>query len=427
MRILVSRHLSLEEISRKLRRGQGRRVAIEKAVTEIIARVRREGDRALFEFSRRFDGVTVRSLMVGRKEIDEAYKSVDARLLRSLKKAKRNIESFHKHHVRRKERPVETEKGVRVWREFRPIERVGLYVPGGRASYCSTMLMLAVPARVAGCREVVMTTPPSKDGKCDAAVLAAANLCGIQEIYKIGGAQAIAAMAFGTETVPKVYKILGPGNQHVTTAKMLVYGVVDIDMPAGPSELLVIADDSAEPHWIAADLLAQLEHGEDSQGVLVTPSREVAESVVLEMKRQLRQTTREEIITKALRNSFAVVVESLDEACALTNEYAPEHLGIVAKEETKILGKIMNAGSVFLGKYTSETLGDYATGANHTLPTSGFSRMFSPLSTESFGKMIQVQRVSRRGIKNLRETVETLAISEGLEAHRNSIAIRLGD
>ncbi len=284
--------------------------------------------------------------------------------------------------------------------------------------------MLAIPAQIAGCREIIVSTPPSKDGKCQPVVLVAADLCGIEKVYKIGGAQAIAAMAFGTETIPRVYKIFGPGSRYVTTAKMMVYGAVDIDMPAGPSELLVIADESAEPRWIAADLLAQLEHGEDSQGVLVTPSKICAERVTQEIKKQMSGASRREIIRDSLRNSYVVVVESIDEACAIANEYAPEHLGIIAKNGAGILKRIWNAGSVFLGGYSSVSLGDYATGANHTLPTSGFARMFSPLSTQSFGKMMQVQKVSREGIKNLRETVETLAIGEGLDAHRDAIRIR---
>nr|NIQ37679.1 histidinol dehydrogenase [Pseudomonadota bacterium] len=338
--------------------------------------------------------------------------------------AKRNVERFHRSHVRKREKSVATEKGVSVWREFRPIERVGLYIPGGKAAYFSTVLMLAVPAQIAGCREIIMSTPPSKDGQCNPAVLVAADLCGIEKIYKIGGAQAIAAMAFGTETIPRVYKIFGPGSHYVTTAKLMVYGVVGIDMPAGPSELVVIADESAEPRWIAADLLAQLEHGEDSQGVLVTPSKICAERVTQEIKRQISGASRREIIRDSLRNSYVVIVKSIDEACAIANEYAPEHLGIIAKNGAGILKKIWNAGSVFLGGYSSASLGDYATGANHTLPTSGFARMFSPLSTQSFGKMMQVQKVSQEGIKNLRETVETLAIGEGLEAHRDAINIR---
>ncbi len=426
MKILTSQNLTIREISEKLRRPGGKSAQIVRTVKNLMNRVRKDGDRALFEFAQRFDGVKLRSLAVSKKEVREAYEWVDARLMRALKRAKRNIERFHKHHIQRKERSVETEKGVTVWREFRPIERVGLYVPGGKAAYCSTVLMLAVPARVAGCHDVVMTTPPDKKGRCNPNVIVAADLCGIENIYKIGGAQAIAAMAFGTETVPKVYKIFGPGNHYVTTAKMLVYGVVDIDMPAGPSELLVLADETGDPRWIAADLLAQLEHGEDSQGVLVTPSQTLAEQAIRELRRQTERSPRKEIIRKSLRNSFVIVVNSFDEACLIANEYAPEHLEIVAKTQEGILKRITNAGSVFLGSYASESLGDYATGANHTLPTSGFSKMFSPLSAQAFGKMMQVQKVSRRGVENLRETVETIAISEGLHGHSDAVKIRLG-
>ena len=424
MRILSTKRSTTEEILRKLRRAKRKRRDVETAVRAIIAGVRRGGDRALLEFARRFDGVELNSLRVNRRELREAYDRVDPRLLRALRNAKRNIERFHRHQVRRKESPVETQEGVKVWREFRPIERVGLYIPGGKAPYCSTVLMLAVPARIAGCKEVVVTTPASVGGICHPAVLVAAGLCGIEKIYKVGGAHAIAAMAFGTETVPRVYKIFGPGNDYVTTAKRLVYGVVDIDMPAGPSEVMVIADESADAHWIAADLLAQLEHGEDSQAVLVTPSMMLAETVAREMKKQMKTSPRKEIMEESLRRSYTVVVDSINEACGIANEYAPEHLEIVARDEAAILNRITNAGSVFLGKYTPEALGDYATGANHTLPTAGFARMFSALSTESFGKMMQIQKVSKRGMENLRETVETLATSEGLEGHRKAVTIR---
>jgi histidinol dehydrogenase len=424
MKILSTQDFTPEEIVKKLRRAQPQDVGVEAAVREIIDLVRRRGDRALFALTRKFDGAKLDSLAVTRGEIQDAYRSIDRRLLKALRRAKRNIRKFHIHQVQRKERSIEVEKGVRIWREFRPIERVGLYIPGGKAAYCSTVLMLAVPASIAGCREVVMCTPASESGRCDSAVLVAADLCGIQGIYKVGGAQAIAAMAFGTETVRRVYKIVGPGNRYVTTAKLLVYGDVDIDMPAGPSEVLVIADESAEARWIAADLLAQLEHGEDSQGILLTPSRRFAERVVAEIKIQIKQLRRGEIIREALKKSFAVVVNSIDEACLITNVYAPEHLEIVTQDGKNILQNIANAGSVFLGPYASEPLGDYATGANHTLPTSGYSRMFSALSTQSFGKMMQVQKVSRQGMEGLRETVETLAMSEGLEAHKDAISIR---
>ena len=391
---------------------------------EILAEVKQRGDRALFELTKRFDGVSLTSLTVPAGEIKAAYGAVDQKLMGALKIAKTNIEKFHRRHVKKREKPVETTKGVRVWREFRPIERVGLYIPGGKAVYPSTVLMLAAPARIAGCRDVIMCTPACEDGRCHPAVLVAADLCGVKEIFKIGGAQAIAAMAYGTETVPQVYKIFGPGNAYVTTAKMLVYGLVDIDMPAGPSEVLVIADESARPDWIAADLLAQLEHGEDSQAILITTSTRLAERTAQEMRTQMERSSRQDILKRSIENCVALVVGSADEACTIANGFGPEHLEIMTRDDTSVLSKITNAGSVFLGKYTAEPLGDYATGANHTLPTSGFSRMFSPLSTESFGKMIQVQKVTREGCRNLRKTVETLAKSEGLDAHRAAVSMR---
>jgi len=414
----------MEGITEKLRKGRYQHADVESGVREILAKVKQRGDRALFELTKRFDGVSLTSLAVGGEEIREAYQSVDRKLVRALRMAERNIGKFHRRHVKKREKPVETTKGVRVWREFRPIERVGFYVPGGKAAYPSTVLMLAVPARIAGCREVIMCTPACEDGGCHPAVLVAADLCGVKKIFKIGGAQAIAAMAYGTETVPQVYKIFGPGNAYVTTAKMLVYGLVDIDMPAGPSEVLIIADEKANPDWIAADLLAQLEHGEDSQAILITPSRRLAEGVAQKVRTQMKQSPRQEILKGSIKNCVALVVGSVAEACMIANAYAPEHLEIMARNDVGILNKITNAGSVFLGNYTPEPLGDYATGANHTLPTSGFSRMFSPLSTECFGKMMQVQRVSREGIQNLRKTVETLAKSEGLDAHRAAVSIR---
>jgi histidinol dehydrogenase len=285
--------------------------------------------------------------------------------------------------------------------------------------------MLAVPAKLAGCEEIVLCVPPGKDGSVPSAVLVAANLCGITKIFKVGGAQAIAAMAYGTETIPRVSKIFGPGNQYVTAAKMLVYGAVDIDMPAGPSEILVFADRSGNPSWVAADLLSQLEHGTDSQAILVTRSNALAKRVMKEINAQCERLPRKAIAEESLRKSFAIIADSFDAATAFINEYAPEHLEIVLKkDEQRALRAIMNAGSVFLGPYASEPLGDYATGANHTLPTSGYAKMFSALSVESFGKKMQIQRVTKQGIDGLRDIVETLSEREGLSAHQNAVSIR---
>ncbi len=424
MKILSTKKYSVLKITNLIKKRQSKKADVEKVVLEIIKNVRQNKDKALFSLSRKFDGAELKTLKVSKEEISEAYKQESKEVVKALKIAKVNIEKFHKTNVNKKEASITTTKGVSVWREFRPIDKVGLYIPGGKASYPSTVLMLGIPAKIAGCSEIVLCVPPGKDGKVPSAVLVAADICGISKIFKIGGAQAIAAMAYGTESIPKVYKIFGPGNNYVTTAKMLVYGEVAIDMPAGPSEVLVFTDKNANSAWIAADLLSQLEHGEDSQAILVTPSQYLAEQVLMEVKKQTENLERKGIIKESLKNSFIVIVENDDQACRLINEYAPEHLEIISKNENEILEKINNAGSVFLGKYSSEPLGDYATGSNHTLPTSGYAKMFSALSVESFGKKMQIQKVSKDGIKKLRTTVEVLASREGLDAHKNAISIR---
>ena len=424
MKTLSTKKESITALIKRLRRARSKRSDVEDSVRRIVDDVRRRGDRALIDLTKKFDGVALKRLRVSEAEIRTAYRIESRDVVRALKSARAAIAKFHAQNVKR-EKAVETQKGVRVWREFRPIENVGLYVPGGKAAYPSTVLMLGVPAKLAGCKEVVLCVPPDRSGKVPSAVLVAADLCGISKIFKVGGAQAIAALAYGTKTIPKGSKIFGPGNQYVTTAKMQVFGEVDIDMPAGPSEVLVLADASANPAWVAADLLSQLEHGEDSQAILVTPDAKFAADVVKNVNEQVKTLSRGAIIGKSLKRSFAVVVKSIDEACRFINEYAPEHLEIVLKKnEAKVLKKIENAGSIFLGPYASEPLGDYATGANHTLPTSGFAKMFSALSVESFGKKMQIQRVSKRGIANLRKTVETLADREGLDAHKRAVGIR---
>ena len=424
MKILSTKKYPLAELIKVIKQRQSKKTDVEKVVLEIIQKVRKNEDRALFSFSKKFDGVKLKALQVSKEEMAQAYKQESKEVIAALRVAKVNIEKFHKNNVKKKEAPIATTKSVSVWREFRPIEKVGLYIPGGKAAYPSTVLMLGIPAKIAGCTEIVLCVPPGKDGKVSSVVLVAADMCGISKIFKVGGAQAIAAMAFGTESIPKVSKIFGPGNNYVTTAKMLVYGEVNIDMPAGPSEVLVFADITANPAWVAADLLSQLEHGEDSQAILVTESKIVANQVLAEIGKQTKNLSRKEIIKQSLQKSFIVVVASDVEACELINEYAPEHLEIISKNENKILKKINNAGSVFLGPYSSEPLGDYATGSNHTLPTSGYAKMFSALSVESFGKKMQIQRVSKEGIKKLRTTVEVLATREGLGAHKNAISIR---
>lgn len=424
MKILTSRDFSRGDLVNKLREKRSKQADVETTVADILKNVRLEGDQALYRYSQKFDRTELKNLLVSAKEIKEAYGQVDKKLLQAVKKARRNITLFHTQQIRKQERKIQTVPGVSVWREFRPVEKVGLYVPGGRAPLVSTVLMLAIPAQLAGCPEIILCTPPSPEGKIHPAILVAADICGVKKIFTVGGAQAIAGMAYGTETIPKVYKIVGPGNQYVTTAKMLVYGEVDIDMPAGPSEVLVLADETARPDWVAADLLSQLEHGPDSQSVLVTFSKAFAEKVVALMQEQVKKLSRQEIILQSLQKSFALVVRSPEEAISVINEYGPEHLEIVIKNPETIARKIMNVGSIFLGPYASEPLGDYATGSNHTLPTSGYAKMFSALSVDTFGKMIQLQSVSKKGIANLKETVETLATAEGLDAHGNAVTIR---
>ncbi len=424
MKLLLTKEKNLVDRLDAVRREQKASPVVEKSVRNIIRKVRREGDTALFTLTKKYDGATLTTLRVSRKEILNAYQSESPKVIRALRLAKRNIERFQSTTFQRKEPVTEIQKGVSVWREFRPIERVGLYIPGGKAAYPSTVLMLAIPAKLAGCREILLCVPPDKNGNVPSAVLVAADMCGISKIFKVGGAQAIAAMAYGTKTIPKVLKIFGPGNQYVTIAKLQTYGEVDIDMPAGPSEVLVFADQTANPSWIAADLLSQLEHGEDSQAILVTFSKTLAKRVMEEIETQKKRLSRETIIDESLKKSFAVVADSFNTAVSFINEYAPEHLEIVLKNERKALRAITNAGSVFLGPYTSEPLGDYATGANHTLPTSGYAKMFSALSVESFGKKIQIQKATREGIGGLKKTVEILAEREGLSAHKNAISIR---
>lgn len=424
MKIFNVKQFGIDEILNQLRARRSQSEDVRTAVLQILEDVKKRGDKTLFELTKKFDGIDLTSLSVSKKEMEEAYENVDKELLEAIKRARRNVRIFQTKTIVRKEKSVETEKGVKVWREFRPIERVGLYVPGGLAPYPSTVLMLGIPAQIAGCKEITMCTPAGRNGRVNSAIIVAADLCGIKRIFKIGGAQAIAAMAYGTKTVGKVSKIFGPGNQYVSTAKMLVYGEVDIDMPAGPSEIAIVADEDSNSAWIAADLLSQLEHGGDSQALLVTFSEQFAKSAIREMRQQMRSLSRLKIIEQSFDKSAAVVVNSCAEACEIINEYAPEHLEIISKYEARILKNINNVGSVFLGKYSSEPLGDYVTGSNHTLPTSGFAKMFSPLSAESFGKMIQVQKVSKKGITALRKTAEVMAAAEGLDAHKNSVAIR---
>src|ERR1051326_4398704 len=397
--------------------------ALEKSVSGVLKDVRKNGDKALLNFALQFDKVKLESLEVSRKELESA--EVSAELEAAMKTAYENIYNFH---WSQKEgaKEMETGKGVRCWRKSVGIEKVGLYIPGGSAPLFSTVLMLAIPAKIAGCREVILCTPPGKDGKINEAILFAANLCGIRRVFKAGGAQAIAALAYGTECIPKVSKIFGPGNQYVTCAKQLVQKEgVAIDMPAGPSEVAVLADESAVPAFVASDLLSQAEHGADSQVLLVSDSEKLIDEVIREVKNQMSVLPRKEIVLKALENSKAVLVKDMNEGMELLNEYAPEHLIINCKESDAKAGQVVNAGSVFLGNYTPESAGDYASGTNHTLPTNGYAKAYSGVSLDSFVKKITFQEITKEGLKNISKTVIAMAEAEGLQAHANAVKVRL--
>jgi histidinol dehydrogenase len=396
---------------------------LESSVQNILARVKSSGDNALREFAAQFDKVQLKELQVSTKEIDEATKQVPEELKTAINIAFQNIQKFHSLQTRDLQK-IETTTGVVCWRKPSAIERVGIYIPGGTAPLFSTVLMLGVPAMLAGCNEVVLCTPPDKEGKINSAILFAAQLTGIKKVFKVGGAQAIAAFAYGTESIPKVYKIFGPGNQYVTKAKQLVsMEGIAIDMPAGPSEVLVLADDFANPSFVAADLLSQAEHGEDSQVILVASTKSIVEKVLVEIENQLKNLPRKEIAQKALANSSAVILNK-DQSSEFINKYAPEHLIINTIDCDTIVEKINNAGSIFLGQYTPESAGDYASGTNHTLPTNGFAKSFGGVSLESFLKYITIQKISKEGIKKLGATIEVMAEAEQLRAHAEAVRIR---
>ena len=398
---------------------------LEQQVKGVLEVVKQDGDKAVLQFTRQFDGVQLSSLLVTDEEIEFAIQQVPDDLKRAIKQAANNIRVFHE-----QQKPVievvETMKGVRCWRKSVGIDKVGLYIPGGTAPLFSTILMLAIPAQIAGCKEVILCSPPNKEGKLNPAILYAASLTGVHKIFKIGGVQAIAAMAYGTETVPKVYKIFGPGNQYVTCAKQLVQQEgTAIDMPAGPSEVCVLADATADPAFVAADLLSQAEHGADSQVLLVSTDNELIDAVIKQLVVQLEQLPRKEMASKALENSKAILVNTIDEAIDLVNEYAAEHLIISCDQDEWIAEKITNAGSVFLGNYSPESVGDYASGTNHTLPTNGFARAYSGVSLDSFVKKITYQRLTKEGLVAIAPTVTTMAAAEGLDAHKKAVTIRL--
>ena len=401
--------------------------SIEATVVQIFEDVKRNGNLALQKYTALFDGIDSDVLEVSDAEIERASKNVPEELKIAIQMAKQNIETFHK--AQKTERiEVETMPGVKCWQEKRPIEKIGLYIPGGTAPLFSTVLMLAAPAKIAGCKELILCSPPNKEGKIANEILYAAQLCGVTKIYKVGGIQAIAAMTFGTKTIPQVYKIFGPGNQFVTVAKQLAtkYGVA-IDMPAGPSELLVYADDSANAAYVASDLLSQAEHGTDSQVILVSNSESFIATVEIEIARQIAVLPRKAIAEKAIENSKLIFIADAQEALDFINAYGPEHFIVCANNESLFINGITNAGSVFIGDYTPESAGDYASGTNHTLPTNGFSKAYSGVNLDSFLKSMTFQKISKQGLQNIGKTIELMAAAEGLQAHKNAVSIRLKD
>ena len=401
--------------------------AIEGIVGEVFQDIIENGDAAVQKYTLKFDGVDLDTNLVSKSEIKAGVEKVSEPLRKSIIKAKENIEAFHE---AQKTKPVqvETTPGVSCWQEKRPIEKVGLYIPGGTAPLFSTVLMLAIPAKIAGCKDIVLCSPPNKSGELAPEILFAAQLCGVTKIFKVGGIQAIASLTFGTKTIPQVYKIFGPGNQFVTVAKQLAtkYGVA-IDMPAGPSELLVVADDSANPAYVASDLLSQAEHGIDSQVVLVSTSMDLIKAVSNEIEAQLKVLPRKAIAEKAINNSKLIFVNDDATALDMINDYGPEHFIICTENEDFYVSGVMNAGSVFIGNYTPESAGDYASGTNHTLPTNGFTKAYSGVNLDSFLKQMTFQKITREGLKNIGEAIEYMAEAEGLQAHKNAVSLRLKD
>ncbi len=399
--------------------------SLDNIVTDIIEQVKNHGDQALLSYAQRLDGVKLLSVSTGDAEIEEAEKQVDEKLKEAMKVAIKNIQTFHLAQQGRIQK-ITTSPGVECWQKPVPIEKVGLYIPGGTAPLFSTVIMLAVPARIAGCREIILCTPPGEDGKIHPAILMAAKMSGITRIFKVGGAQAIAAMAYGTESIPAVYKIFGPGNQYVTAAKQIVArNLVAIDMPAGPSEVEVIADDNANPLFVATDLLSQAEHGIDSQVMLITMSEKILKATLQKVDELLKNLSRKELAGESLVNSRGILLRSEDEIIEFTNLYAPEHLIIATENADTMAERITNAGSVFLGNFTPESAGDYASGTNHTLPTNGWARQYSGVNLDSFVKKITFQKISPDGLKQIGPAVEIMAEAEWLEAHKMAVSVRL--
>ncbi len=427
MKVIKLKDLKKSDYERIIKRSSGANPAIMPKVRTIMEAVEKSGDTPILKkYQERFGGNIYKSVKVTKKEITAAWKSVDRQTVQALKQMRKNILKVHKNQLKtKKEKPVISETGINVWREWRPIERVGLYIPGGKAVYPSSVLMSAIPAQIAGCCEIVLCSPPGNNGSIPAATLVAADMIGLTEIFKVGGAEAIAAMTYGTQSIPAVYKIFGAGNSYVTAAKMLALETVAIDMPAGPSEVFIIADESANPEFIAADLLADGEHGEDSACVLLTTSKKIADQTIIEIEKQLITISTADRARASLEKyGLFAVVDTIDEAIDFTNNYAPEHLEIMTKNKNRVVAKIKNAGSVFLGDWTTKSSGDYATGANHVLPTGGMAKMYPPLGVDAYGKWMQVQECSFAGLRRIKKTLEVIAAVEKLPAHKNSVTIR---
>lgn len=427
MKVIRLKDLSKKDYARITKRSFGSNKKIMPNVRKIMDEVKRSGDKVILEkYQQRYGKENYRSIKVTDEEIREAYEKVDKKFIKAIKQMVRNITAVHKAQLpKRKDTVVYPEKGIKVWREWRAIEKVGLYIPGGKAIYPSSVLMSAIPAQIADCGEIILCTPPGNDGKIPAVTLVAADILGLREIFKVGGAEAIAAMAYGTNTIPRVYKIFGAGNSYVTCAKLLAFPDVAIDMPAGPSEIFIIADETANPAFIAADLLADGEHGEDSACVLLTTSKRIVGETIKEITKQLNNLETKDRAAEAIRRyGLFAVADSLEEAIEFTNNYAPEHLEIMTKDSEKLVEKITNAGSVFLGTWTTKSAGDYATGANHVLPTGGMAKMYPPLGVDSYGKWMQVQECTKEGLLKIKKTIEILAEVEKLPAHKNATAIR---
>jgi len=425
MKIITYKNLKDKKLKKILSRADNKYLTIKPLVCSIIENVKKNGDKALIQLTKKFDGVDLKSLKVSKQEIKQAYSQVSKEFLEALRLSIKNQTKFQKSLLVKKSKIIKIKEGVKVWREWRPIEKIGLYVPGGLAKYPSSLVMVGVPAKIAGCKQLVVCSPPNKNGSVPASTLVAANEVGVKTIFKVGGAQAIAAMAYGTESIPKVFKVYGAGNIYVTAAKMTLFGKIAIDLPAGPSEILIIADQNANPKWIAADLISQCEHSPDSAAILITNSKTLAKQVKSEVFQQAGNLSSKKTITQSLNSYGAIIiVDNWKQAIDISNNFAPEHLEINTKNYMKLKDKVINAGSVFLGKYSSEPAGDYVSGSNHILPTNGYAKMFSGLSIDDFGKQIEFQVISKQGLESLKPAINAFAKEEGLPAHANAVNIR---